>query len=85
MLFSADDDVASDGGIFSAIDRVPRDGVRTVWACLWSLLGRGEFGIAAVTAGVVLPTIAAVPAGHTDIATKTVRLEARAFLAKIWG
>ena len=50
---------------------------------------RHGFGIAAVTAGVPLPTIAAV-LGHADIATTAiyttaVGVEARAFLAKMWG
>ncbi len=50
---------------------------------------RHGFGIAAVTAGVPLPTIAAV-LGHADIATTAiyttaVSVEARAFLAKMWG
>ena len=49
---------------------------------------RHGFGIAAVTAGVPLPTIAAV-LGHADIATTAiyttaVGVEARAFLAKMW-
>ena len=46
------------------------------------------FGIAAVTVGVPLPTIAAV-LGHADIATTAiyttaVGVEARGFLAKMW-
>ena len=50
---------------------------------------RHGFGIAAVTAGVPLPTIAAV-LGHANIAataiyTTAVGVEARAFLAKMWG
>ena len=50
---------------------------------------RHGFGIAAVTAGVPLPTIAAV-LGHADIATTAiyttaVGVEARGFLAKMWG
>ena len=49
---------------------------------------RHGFGIAAVTAGVPLPTIAAV-LGHADIATTAiyttaVGVEARGFLAKMW-
>ena len=49
---------------------------------------RHGLGIAAVTAGVPLPTIAAV-LGHADIATTAiyttaVGVEARAFLAKMW-
>ena len=50
---------------------------------------RHGFGIAAVTAGVPLTTIAAV-LGHADIATTAiyttaVGVEARGFLAKMWG
>ena len=50
---------------------------------------RHAFGIAAVTAGVPLPTIAAV-LGHADIATTAiyttaVGVEARGFLAKMWS
>ena len=50
---------------------------------------RHGFGIAAVTAGVPLPTIAAV-LGHADIATTAIYttalgVEARGFLAKMWG
>ena len=50
---------------------------------------RHGFGIAAVTADVPLPTIAAV-LGHADIATTAiyttaVGVEARDFLAKMWG
>ena len=50
---------------------------------------RHGFGIAAVTAGVPLPTIAAV-LGHANIATTAiyttaVGVEARAFLAKMWS
>ena len=50
---------------------------------------RHGFGIAAVTAGVPLPTIAAV-LGHADIATTAiyttaVGVEARGFLARMWG
>lgn len=50
---------------------------------------RHGFGIAAVTAGVPLPTIAAV-LGHADIATTAiyttaVGVEARGFLAKMWA
>lgn len=50
---------------------------------------RHGFGIAAVTAGVPLPTIAAV-LGHADIATTAiyttaVGVEARGFLAKMWS
>lgn len=50
---------------------------------------RHGFGIAAVTAGVPLPTIAAV-LGHADIATTAiyttaVGVEARQFLAKMWA
>ena len=50
---------------------------------------RHGFGIAAVTAGVPLPTIAADP-GHADIATTAIYttalgVEARGFLAKMWG
>ena len=50
---------------------------------------RHGFGIAAVTAGVPLPTIAAV-LGHADIATTAiyttaVGVEARQFLAKMWS
>jgi integrase len=50
---------------------------------------RHGFGIAAVAAGVPLPTIAAV-LGHADIATTAiyttaVGVEARQFLAKMWG
>ena len=49
---------------------------------------RHGFGIAAVTAGVPLPTIAAV-LGHANIATTAiyttaVGVEARGFLAKMW-
>ena len=50
---------------------------------------RHGFGIAAVTAGVPLPTIATV-LGHADIATTAiyttaVGVEARGFLAKMWA
>ena len=50
---------------------------------------RHGFGIAAVTAGVPLPTIAAV-LGHADIATTAiyttaVGAEAREFLARMWS
>ncbi len=50
---------------------------------------RHGLGIAAVTAGVPLPTIAAV-LGHADIATTAIYTtaiggEARGFLAKMWG
>ncbi|MCY4501802.1 MAG: site-specific integrase [Alphaproteobacteria bacterium] len=50
---------------------------------------RHGFGIAAVAAGVPLPTIAAV-LGHADIATTAiyttaVGVEARGFLAKMWA
>ncbi len=50
---------------------------------------RHAFGIAAVTAGVPLPTIAAV-LGHADIATTAiyttaVGIEARTFLARMWA
>ncbi len=50
---------------------------------------RHGFGIAAVTAGVPLPTIAAV-LGHADIATTAIYttalgVEARGFPAKMWG
>ena len=50
---------------------------------------RHGFAIAAVTAGVPLPTIAAVP-GHADIAPTVIHatavgVEARGFLAKMWG
>ena len=50
---------------------------------------RHGFGIAAVTAIVPLPTIAAV-LGHADLATTAiyttaVGVEARQFLAKMWG
>ena len=50
---------------------------------------RHGFGIAVVTAGVPLPTIAAV-LGHADIATTAIYttalgVEARGFLAKMWG
>lgn len=50
---------------------------------------RHGFGIAAVTAGVPLPTIASV-LGHADIATTAiyttaVGVEARGFLQRMWG
>ena len=45
---------------------------------------RHGFEIAAVTAGMPLPTIAAA-LGHADLATTAVSVEARGFLAKMWG
>ena len=63
-----------------------RAGIAGPQACPKGL--RHAFGIAAVTAGVPLPTIAAV-LGHADIATTAiyttaVGIEARTFLARMW-
>ena len=62
-------------------------GISSPQACPKGL--RHGFGIAAVTAGGPLPTIAAVP-GHADIATTAiyttaVGVEARGFLQRMWG
>ena len=64
-----------------------RAGISGPQACPKGL--RHAFGIAAVTAGVPLPTIAAV-LGHVDIATSAiyttaVGVEARTFLARMWA
>lgn len=64
-----------------------RAGISGPQACAKGL--RHSFGIAAVSAGVPLPTIAAV-LGHTDISTTAiyttaVGLEAREFLARMWS
>ena len=64
-----------------------RAGVSGPQACPKGL--RHSFGIAAVSAGVPLPTIAAV-LGHADISTTAiyttaVGLEARQFLARMWN
>ena len=64
-----------------------RAGISGPQACPKGL--RHAFGIAAVTAGVPLPTIAAV-LGHTDIATTAmyttaIAIEAREFLARMWN
>ena len=63
-----------------------RAGISGPQACPKGL--RHSFGIAAVSAGVPLPTIAAV-LGHADISTTAiyttaVGLEAREFLARMW-
>ena len=63
-----------------------RAGIAGLQACPKGL--RHAFGIAAVTAGVPLPTIAAV-LGHADISTTAiyttaVGIEARTFLARMW-
>ena len=63
-----------------------RAGISGPQACPKGL--RHAFGIAAVTAGVPPPTIAAV-IGHADIATTViyttaVGIEARTFLARVW-
>ena len=64
-----------------------RAGISGPQACSKGL--RHSFGIAAVAAGVPLPTIAAV-LGHADISTTAiyttaVGLEAREFLARMWN
>ncbi len=64
-----------------------RAGISGPQACPKGL--RHSFGIAAVSAGVPLPTIAAV-LGHADISTTAiyttaVGLEAREFLARMWN
>ncbi len=63
-----------------------RAGITGPQACPKGL--RHAFGIAAVSAGVPLPTITAV-LGHADIATTAiyttaVGIEARTFLARMW-
>ena len=63
-----------------------RAGIAGPQACPKGL--RHAFGIAAVEAGVPLPTIAAV-LGHADISTTAiyttaVGIEARTFLARMW-
>lgn len=70
--------------IVSVMDRA---GISGPQACPKGL--RHAFGIAAVSAGVPLPTIAAV-LGHADISTTAiyttaVGLEAREFLARLWN
>ncbi len=61
-------------------------GISEPQACPKAL--RHVFGIAAVAAGMPLPTIAAAP-GHADIATTAiyntaVGIKARTFLARMW-
>ena len=57
-------------------------GIEGPQACSQGL--RHSYGVAAVTAGVPLPTIVAV-LGHASLATTTINAEARELASRVWA